>query len=337
MNLTINNYMTAEELGIQNHICVLPYGEEVENGIKNWTTDDLKPYLNYLVNGVALDSMFNGLIFNPISGRKNHFMYPMYTDFGELPQKKDWKIALNRLFKANYNFDAAASNTREGKQTDIWVTIPYPVISQSNFGRLDSDVLNFSNDEDRFTAMQWWITKFLSKWDEAPHLHQKLVFRGFVWPRASIAEQDENIVKRVTAFIREKGLRSLWLQQYGSTGCVEWKEFGFDAACTHPNYYGMTGPDYTWIANSTVFARYYRTGMQITFGQGALYKERHLLDYLNFGVYNEYMNKSLLVFQFPNQKMWDIYNNHLTEYIYLYSFIRNTYMPVYPTATFPAQ
>ncbi|MCC3355668.1 MULTISPECIES: DUF4855 domain-containing protein [Bacillus] len=333
--MTINDYMTAEELGVQNHICLLPYGEEHENGVKNWTAEDLKPYQSYLVNNEAVDTMFNGLIFNPINGRKDCYLYPMFSDFGSLPQRKDWKVALKGLFKRKQNFDAAAMNTNAGKQTDVWVTLPYPMLTQENFGKVDDLVLNFKNEDDRFTAVQWWITKFLSKWEDADHLHKKLQFRGFVWPRASIDERDENLVKRVTAYIRERKLLSLWLQQYGSTGCVEWNEFGFDAACTHPNYYGETGPDYTWIANSTVFARHFHTGMQITFGKGLLFKENHLQDYLNFGYYNEYMNKSLVVYQFPNQTMRDIYENHLTEYNHLYSFIKQTYTPVYPTAAFP--
>ncbi|WP_189655142.1 DUF4855 domain-containing protein [Bacillus sp. HNG] len=334
--MTTNEYMSAEELGVQNHICLLEYGKENRNGVKNWTTEDLKPYLKYLVNDEAVDTLFNGIIFNPISGRDNHYIFPMYTDFGNLPQKKDWKLALKWLFKSNHNLDAVSKNTAQGKKTDIWVTMPYPYTNQTNFGELDDRSLNFNNEEDRVRAIQWWISKFLSKWNDATYLHEKLAFKGFVWQRASIPEQDENLVKRVTSFIHEKGLLSLWLQQYGSTGCINWKEFGFDAACTHPNYYGETGPDYTWIPNTTVFAKYYHTGIQIPFGKGILFKEGHLLDYLNFGYFNEYMHNSLLVFQFPNQTMREIYENHLTEYIYLYSFIKKTYKPVYPTAAFPS-
>src|SRR5690606_2924119 len=162
--------------------------------IKNWTAEDLKPYQSYLVNGVALDTLFNGFIFNPIMRRKGHYLYQKYADFGTLPQKKDCKIVLNRLFKMNHNFEAVANNTVAGKQTDIWVTLPYPILTQENFGSIDGKELNFKNDDDRFSAVQWWISKFLSKWAESIHLHNKLLFRGFVWPRASIAVQDENIV-----------------------------------------------------------------------------------------------------------------------------------------------
>jgi hypothetical protein len=328
--------MTAEELGVQNHICLLPCGNETESGISKWTAEDLKPYQHYLLNGEAVDTMFGGLIFHPISGKRNRFIYPMYANFGELAKKKDWKHALKELFLNNFNFEAAALNTEIGKKTDIWVTVPYPFPSQTYFGEIDSRNLNFKVDEDRFTAVKWWINEFLEKWNKAEDLHEKLTFQGFVWSRAAIDKGDESLVNKVTSHIRDKGLLSLWLQQYGSTGCVEWQAFGFDASCTHPNFYGEAGPDFSWIANSTVFAKYYNLGMQITFGKGVLYKDNHLLDYLNYGVYNDYMNDSLLVFQFPNQTMREIYENHPDQYSYLYSFIKKTYKPVYPTAAFPS-
>ncbi|MEK5392351.1 MULTISPECIES: DUF4855 domain-containing protein [Heyndrickxia] len=331
-----NGYMTAKELGIQNHICVLPYGENSDTGKVLWSTTDLKPYQSYLVNGRSADRLFRGFIFNPINGREGHYIHPMYADFGELADKEDWQIALNNLFVSNYNLDALAINTKPGFKTDIWVTIPYPNPSQTNFGLVDGRELNFKNEEDREEAVKWWISSFQNMWDQSTSLHEFLTFKGFVWQRVSISGNDINLVKNVNNFIHSNGLLSLWLQQYGSCGCVDWKEFGFDASCTNPNFYGNSGHDFSWIANSTVFANYYRIGMQIFFGKGDMFKERHLYDYLNYGIYNNYMNESLLVYQFPNQTMREIYENNLDEYIALYSFTRKTYTPVYPTAAFPA-
>ncbi|GAA0328775.1 hypothetical protein GCM10008967_19100 [Bacillus carboniphilus] len=334
--MTTNEYMSADELGVQNHICLLPYGKGFENAVKDWTTDDLKPYQSYVVNGEAVDTMFKGLIFTPITGRGHHFITPMYAHLGDEAQKKDWKIAIKRLFQFDYNFGAAAQNTKDGQTTDIWVTLPYPIFSQTNFGVVNGEDINFKEEDNRFLVVKWWIDKFINCWNMAKKLHNKLTFRGFVWPRASIDSSDEELVKKVTDYIRTQDVLSLWLQQYGSTGCVNWKEFGFDAACTHPNFFGTSWPDFTWIANTTVFARHYHTGFQISFGKGLLFKENHLLDYLNYGVYNEYMNDSLLVFEFPNQTMKEIIENHPVEYNYLYSFIKKNYVPVYPTAAFPS-
>ena len=319
-------YMSAKELGIQNHICLLPCGERSESGISKWTALDLKPYQHYLVNEKIVDTMFQGLIFHPISGRKNHFLYYMLANLGSLAEKEDWELALNTLFLKNYNFDAAAINTNVGKKTDIWVTLPYPNPTQTNFGEINGTMLNFISESQQIEAIKWWISTFLKRWREAVHLHDKLSFKGFVWPRTSIWSKDEKLVKKVTNFIRLKGHLSLWLQQYGSSGCIEWKKLGFDATCTHPNYYGKIGPDVAWIENSTLFAQYYRTGMQIVFGKGALFKENHLIDYLNNGVRYKYMNNSLLVYQFPNQTMREISKKR--EYAYLYSFIKRKYKPI---------
>lgn len=331
-----NKYMTASEIGVQNHIVVLPCGEDSESGVTTWTKEALLPYQSYLEYGHVVDRLFKGLIFNSVSGRENHFLNPMYADFGNLAEKKDWDMALRRLFSKDCNFDAAAFNTHHGTKTDIWVTLPYPMQTQTEFGKVKDHDLNFRVEQYRFSALKWWIKKFLKKWERSSHLHEKLSFKGFVWPRASIDSGDEDLVQKVTAYIRNNGLLSLWLQQYGSAGCIKWKEYGFDASCTHPNFYGKTWPDYTWIPNTTVFAKYYHVGMQIVFGKGVLYQDNHLQDYLNYGVYNEYMNDSLLVYQFPNQKMQDIYINNPQDYKRLYSFIKGAYQPVYPTAAFPS-
>ncbi|MBS4172214.1 DUF4855 domain-containing protein [Bacillus sp. FJAT-49736] len=331
-----SGYITAEELGIQNHICVLPYGENTKNRKALWSTTDLKPYQSYLIDGRTYDRLFQGFIFNPINGREDHYIYPTFANFGELADKEDWKIALLRLFENKYNLDALARNTKSGFKTDVWITLPYPNSLQEHFGSVNGRNLNFKNENDREEAIKWWVSRFQKMWNQAAILHESLIFRGFVWQRTSISNNDIELVKKVNAYIHSNGYLSLWLQQYGSCGCPDWKEFGFDASCTHPNFYGNTDHDFSWIANSTVFANHYRLGMQIVFGKGELFKDRHLYDHLNYGIYNDYMRSSLLVYQFPNQTMAEIYQNHPDQYIALYSFIKKTYKPVYPTAAFPA-
>jgi len=66
----------------------------------------------YLVNGRSADRLFRGFIFNPINGREEHYIHPIYADFGELADIEDWKIALERLFTNDYNLDALAINTK---------------------------------------------------------------------------------------------------------------------------------------------------------------------------------------------------------------------------------
>lgn len=318
-------FLSADDLGIQNHLCLLPYGDESEN--TTWTSENIKPYLHYLENGVEVGRMFNGLIFQAISGRTKHYLYPMYAYLGETAEKEDWKLAIERLFDEEVNFNAVALNTAAGETTDIWVTLPYPMLTQTTFGKKKGKMLNFSMEEDRYRALKWWIDKFLKQWDKATHLHEKLNFRGFVWPRASIDEIDGKLVRKINAYIRLNGYMSFWLQQYGSAGCIKWRWFGFDAACSHPNFYGVMGPDHKWINSTAIFAKCYDLGIQITAGRGTMFKDKQLLDYLDYGYYTGYMKESLLVYQFPFQTIQELITQHPDEYALLHSFINKTYKP----------
>jgi hypothetical protein len=325
MSTTSSGYRLAEELPIQNHLCVLPCGELSENGTIDWSEKELIYYQYYFVNDQPADRMFRSFIFNPMRMRENYLIYPMYTGLGKLARVNDWILTIDHLFKEKVNFHALANNMNQGDKTDIWVTIPYPNSLQENFGKVLGVKLNFTKESDRIQAIQWWIDSFLMRWQVETKLHDKLTFKGFVWQRTSIDSGDEELVMAVNDYIHNHNLFSLWLFNYGSSGCLKWSDLKFDAACANPNYYGNTEVDYNWIINATVFAQYYHTGMQVNFGKGSIYNETHIYDYLNIGVKNGYMYNSLLAFQFPNQKLKDLYKNNLTAYIQIYAFIKKTY------------
>lgn len=320
-----NGYLTAEELSIQNHLCVLPCGDVSEVDTINWSKEDLKYYQYYYVNDKPLDTMFKSFIFNPIRMRKDYFIHAMHTGLGKQARKNDWILAIDHLFEENVNFSALAQNTKDIDTTEVWVTIPYPHPFQENFGKILGITLNFTNEYDRIKAVKWWIDSFLWRWKKATHLHQKLTFKGFVWQRSSINAGDEKIVKETNEYIHQYGYRSLWLFNYGSSGCIQWKDYKFDAACAGPNYYGNTEIDYNWINNTTTFSQHFHTGMQITYGKGPLFNDTHIYDYLNLGIRNGYMNNSMIVFQFPNLTMKKIYHDNLVAYIQIYAFIKKTY------------
>lgn len=325
MSNTSTGYLTAEELSIQNHICVLPCGDLSEVDTIDWSKEDLEHYQYYFVDGKPVDKMFRAFIFNPIQMRKDYFIHVMHTGIGKPARNNDWQMAIDHLFKENVNFSALAQNTKKGDTTDIWVTIPYPNPLQENFGKVLGNKLDFSNETDQIKAIQWWIDSFIMRWEKETHLHDTLSFKGFVWQRSSINEGDENLVKETNDYIHNRGFLSLWLFNYGSSGCVEWSDFKFDAACANPNYYGNTNIDISWIKNSTAFASHYHTGMQIIYGKGKLFNDTHIYDYLNLGVSHGYMNNSLVVFQFPNQTMKMIYDNDRIAYVHIYSFIKKIY------------
>lgn len=324
-------YLSPKDLNIQNHIAVLPCGALEEEKKVKWTEEQLKYYLTYVVNGNSIDTMFKGLIFNPIVGRKGHYIHSLYNGFGKLATIEDWEHVLSLLFNEDENIIAAAKTTTA--PIDIWVCLPYPSPRQTSFGIVNGSMLDFRSEDNRFEAIKWWIDAFLKKWNEYSPLLRSLTFKGFVWQREALMEEDRNLVKRANDFIRTRGLLSMWLPNFGSVGVLNSTEYGFDVCCVNPNYYGNTGHDYQWINHTSAFIKTFRLGIQINYGKGILFNDHHLIDYLNLGLpqYNNYLEDCLIIYQFHNLTMKETYENSFVDYVRLYSSIKNIYTKVsYP-------
>ncbi len=323
-------FLSPKQLNIKNHLAVIPMGDLSDHKIENWTTADLEPYISYVLQGKSIDTVFGGLIFNPISVRPNRFIHPLYATFGNLANIEDWKLAIDNLFKLSFNFHAAFLC---GKQLDIWVALPYPLSLQSNFGFADNVNLNFENENDRFLALKWWINSFIDRWRKEVHLHPLLTFRGFTWQRDAIIGLDTPLVENVNKYVHDQHLLNMWLPNYGSNDINNWQKLGFDVTCINSNYYGNTTYDWKWLNHASAFAKFYHTGMQINYGKGIIYNQNHLADYLNLGLpqYNDYMRDCLVVYNFPNQNLKNVYTNNLVDYIRVYSFAKGIYIKVnYP-------
>lgn len=321
------SYLSPKQLNIKNHLAMLPCGDLADHKINNWNESELEPYISYILQGKGIDTMFGGLIFNPISSKKGRYIYPLYATLGKLANIEDWHLAIYNLFARNQNLHAASLFKRP---LDIWVALPYPLPLQDSFGVIKNKSLNFQEEEDRLLALKWWIDCFLDRWKKENQLHSYLTFRGFVWQRDAINYQDISLVKSVNSYIREVNYLSMWLPNYGSTNVIDWQKLGFSVSCVNSNFYGNTHYDYKWINNCSAFAKYYHIGMQIYFGKGNIFSATHLTDYLNLGLpqYNNYINDCLLVYQFPNQTLRSLYEGNVIDYIRLYSFIKGFYKKV---------
>lgn len=334
-NLAKFQYLFPTDYNLQNHICVLPCGSLDDREETNWSADHLEPYVSYILEGQKIDQLFRGFIFNAIRTRKDHYIYPLYVGFGKPADKTDWEEWLTALFAPTKNLSALhhALQQPNHQAVDVWIALPYPHPFQSHFGVIGTKRLNFKEKVDRIEAVKWWMDQFTNRWEREVHLHDKLQFRGFLWQREAIDPYDQPVVKAVNQFIHQKNLYAMWLPNYGSYGVIDWKDLGFHVAAINSNYYGNTSYDYTWINHASTFARTYQTGLQINFGKGLIYNETHHLDYFNLGLpdMNHYMNRALLVYQFPNQTVKEIYENHFVDYIRLYTFIKGLYTKVsYP-------
>lgn len=324
-------YLFPSPAVIQNHVCVLPCGGVSENRISEWTEEELKYYVSYYVNGNPIQTMFNGFIFNGLSVREDRYMYPMYVGFAKAANRTDWELWIESLFAPGKNLKALFSLATH--PLDVWVSIPYPYLNQTDFGSVNWKSLNFESEDDRFTAVSWWIDEFLKRWNKESNLSARLKFRGFLWQRESIHDYDERLVQLTNNYIKSKGYYSMWLPFFGSYGCLKLPELNFDVVAPHPKFYGKANFDFHEINNASTFAKQSHTGIQIIYGKDFIYNDTHLYDYLNLGLpeYNQYMTQSFLVYQFPNQTLKNINETRSLEYVHLYLFIKGLYRKVsYP-------
>jgi len=333
---SVYGYYHPAAQGVQNHICVLPCGGIFEHPIYKWTVSDLKYYVKYHAGDQPVDSMFNGFVFKGYSVEKGRYMHPLHAAFGQQGNRQDWEQWTESLFAPDTNLKALYA-LADDSPLDVWVSIPYPFIDDKGFGELHGSALYFDTTERRFAAISWWIDQFIARWHAESYLSQKLHFRGFLWQRESINEYDDELVKRTNAYIRTKGFLSLWLPYYASYGTTNWKDFNFDVAAYHTNYYGNTMYDYQWVNAVSYSASYYNTGIQMIYGKGPIYNGTHHLDHFNLGLpeYQGYMKHSFIVYQFPNQTMKTIYSENIVDYIRIYMFIKGLYTKIpYPNMVY---
>lgn len=324
-------YLFPSPAEMQNHVCVLPCGGVAKDRISEWTAEELKYYVNFYSNDVPIQSMFNGFIFNGLSVRENRYMHPMYVGFAKAADRTDWLKWIESLFAPGKNLNALFSLAT--RPLDVWISIPYPYLNQTDFGRVKWKSLNFESEDNRIAAVAWWIDQFLTRWYSESSLSSRLILRGFLWQRESIHDYDERLVQETNRYVKTKGFYSMWLPFYGSYGCLKLPELNFDVVVPHSKYYGKANYDFPEIHNTCAFAKQAKTGIQIIYGKDHIYNETHLYDYLNLGLpeYNQYMTQSFLVYQFPNQSMKKIYELHYPEYAYLYLFVKGLYFKVvYP-------
>lgn len=325
-------YLSASDLGVNNHICMLPCGGLSPKQQRLWSASDLDVYVSYISQGKKTDQLFGGFIFNGICTRDDYYIYPLYVGFGKPSTKKDWSIWIEQLFRKDTNLSALHETVRAHQRAnvDVWVSIPYPHPFQTSFGKVRGRTLNFQTEADRFEAVRWWILQFLKRWDkEKKHLN-KLNFKGFLWQREAIDPHDEPLVKETNRLLKTKQVLSMWLPNFGSYGVINWRKMGFDLAAVNANFYGNTSYDYQWVRHAATFAQTFHTGMQILYGKGLIYNETHLLDYLNLGLPSQlnYMHQSVLIYQFPNQTLNDIFKENVQYYKHLYLFTKGLYKGV---------
>lgn len=212
----------------------------------NWTKDDFLPMVGYRTSdGYMRDQMFDTVLFLP------------YQDMAAT--KVGWQGYLNDLFGTNRQLDALNSAMREYNrlrgtlyttptQEKVVLALPYPAMSQTNFGKLSDNKPSLSFNpagigeeqayENRKQALEWYFQELQKRWNKAEYPYLKL--EGIYWFHELIedsAPKERDLIRSMASMVHDEALRFYWIPYYGAPGVQEWKSLYFDYAFLQPNYY----------------------------------------------------------------------------------------------------
>ena len=242
--VTPDRYAAPGDLGGINNIlltytCSYP---EVRRG--RHSVEDLLPYVGYYDrSGILRDTFFDSYLFLPCTSR---------APSGAAMQAgnlifTDWQYYIDDQYASGSNIPALETAVEQVKKelgkddyrVNVFLSILRPMKGQRSFGDIDGSgtVLDFAVHEHRVKAVKWIIDEQLKRFEDSGFKNLKLW--GFYWYEESIDGDDEEemeLLKFTTDYIRSLGYRSIWIPYYQAQGFNQWAQFGFDSACLQPNY-----------------------------------------------------------------------------------------------------
>lgn len=287
MNSVFRLILAGIALSVARSQSFLPVGSDGASGISDlvliyqggthrllWTGEQLAPYVSFRDSSGGNERwLFDGFLFIEFKDNRGH---EYAHGYGQKPaRKQDWEFLLNRNFEpgvALHALDSVAGATasRLGqplRERKVVLTIPEPIMSQTGWGVLGADTLDFNRLADRVRACRWYIDEAIGRWKAfAP---RNLTLAGFYWVAEHSAESNE-ILPEVARLIRERGKRFFWIPYWNAAGAGQWKQSGFDAAYQQPNHFFHPEVPDTRLDEALAFARRNGMGMEMEFDQRAI-------------------------------------------------------------------
>ncbi len=323
-------FLTASELGLANHVLHCPYLRSMNGAeVRRWSVNELRPAVMYLHQNEVVDSFFGGLLFEADTAWSGEGVSSKTLGFGRPGSLTAWQQALDDLFLPGFNMDAALQVSRQRpfqKLLDIWVALPYPQPAQQAFGLLDGRMLNFRVQEDRITALKWWVDQVVTRYYALSQLvpGHLGVLRGFAWTKSSLSDEDEALASAIAKHVHAHGLKLMWIQNYVSGKALSGYNMGFDLILMRPTYLGIPPRDEKWVRYASMLAEAYRFGMTM-WGEERI-NPRQILDLMNIGQ-ADFMH-AYQTYELPYSRILDWYVRNDPLYVYLYAYTKGAFAKI---------
>ncbi len=260
-----------------------------------------RPYVGYIVDGKAKDTMFDGFLFLPnpselINGGKPDFESDM----------EEWIDLEDKLFIKGQNLDAlnrAAGRVKKelglsNYKYKFFVSIAHPSPKVTNFGDINGDGKSESlaSVKGRLDAVKWYVERFYSMYDPADY--PNLEFAGWYWFHESmdINDGDPDVIKATSDYLHSIGDQLFWIPYFTAEGYTRWKEVGFDVCCMQPNYAFDESIGNKRLDEAAELIKMYNMCIEIETDGRALTEDiffKKYLGYLSGGITNGYMKEAI--------------------------------------------
>lgn len=273
----------------------------------DWTEEELEPFVTFKnQDSGEEDWLFDGfLLINSGDGAGRYYVAPVNEAQRqrELGRKKEWEDQLDRQFKTDNAIDAlnklvtkkSAQIGAPARKRQVVICLPEPAPGQKDWGVLDGRQMDFSSENDRYTALKWYIDEIIKRWTALNP--QNLTLAGFYWTAES-AYISQNMLPTVKSYIKQKGPNYMFyhIPHWGAMVRPDWKKHGFDISYQQPNIMFNEASTLT-VKEAVDYAKKYGMSMEFEFDAAALKR----YDYKKRGRFLEYFNT------FESEGIWESY------------------------------
>lgn len=149
------------------------------------------------------------------------------------------------------------------RRRQLILTIPEPILGQTNWGEISGKALDFRRMADRLAAIEWYLDLALQKWQS--FAAKQLELAGFYWGYENTRGKND-FFPAVAKLVHARGKQFFWIPYWDKTGSQDqWKALGFDAAWQQPNHFFHPELPDSRLNEACAFARQHGMGLEMEF------------------------------------------------------------------------
>lgn len=354
LNAKKEQYMQpgAQTGGISN--LALLYNGSYQNGLGDWTTEKLIPYLAHVnPNGTPSDWLFDGILYLGLSSPAGR-AFSMSVNGSNWD---DWKWYLDKTFASDGDLDALNTAVGEvvtklgkpdgknGSKYPVVLMIPYPAEPQTDFGDVDSDGIseNFNAVQvgadaslaSKKKAVDWYIEQLIQRWNAKGYNNLKLA--GLYWLNEEVAPDgtmDAELIQHTADVVHDNDLLFYWIPHLRGYQFFTWEKLGFDAVTYQPNYFFQADSPADRIRDTADWAKSLGMGMEMEFDERILTDaalRQKYYNYLNGAAEFGYAKDAFKAYYQGNDTLLQAARSDVpavrASYDDMYRFIKGKYKP----------